>query len=96
MIIDKIHVESVAIFKPENDPPIRADSHREKALPFPLEAVQAKDRQVHALNLLRRVQSGENEPNSLQHIRRQFTAVVVLKKPPQAFVPEGLYHQKPL
>ncbi len=96
MIIDKIDVESVAIFKPENDPPIRADSHREKALPFPLEVMQAKGRQVHAFNLLRRVQGGKNEPNSLQHIRRQFTAFVILKEPPQSFVPEGLYHQQPL
>jgi hypothetical protein len=96
MIIDKIHVESVAIFKPKNDPPIGADSHRIKTLPFPLETVQAKGRQVHALNLRRRLQGGKNESNSLQHLRRQLTAVVIRKEQSQAFVPKSRYYYQSL
>lgn len=92
MIIDKIHVESVAIFKPENDPPMRADSHRIKTLPFPFETVQAEGWQVNALNLLHRLQGGKNESNALQHLRRQLTAVVIRKEQPHAFVPKSRYH----
>jgi hypothetical protein len=62
MVIDKIHVESVSIFKLENNPPVRADSHREKAPQLSLEDVQAESRHVHAFNLLRGVQGRENEP----------------------------------
>jgi hypothetical protein len=50
MIIDKIHVESVSIFKPENNPPIGADGNGVTAFQLPLRGMQAKSRQIHTLN----------------------------------------------
>ena len=69
MVINKIHVESVSVFKAKNNPPIRADSHREKAFQITLEDMQAEGRHVHALYLLRCVQGRENKTDSIQQIR---------------------------
>lgn len=93
MVIDKVHVESVPAFKPENNPPVRADSRRKKAFQLTSEAVQAESRHVHAFNLLCGVQGRKNEVYPLQHVRRQFAAVVILEEPPQTFVPKGFYHE---
>ena len=70
MVIYKIHVESITIFKPENDPPIRADSHREKAFQLAFKDMQTKGRHVHAFDLLRGVQGREDKPYTVHHIRR--------------------------
>jgi hypothetical protein len=80
VVIDKIHAESVSIFKTKSDPPIGADSDRVTAFQIPFEGMQAKGREVHAFNLLCRMQGLENEAEPRQHFVRQSAAVIVLKK----------------
>jgi hypothetical protein len=41
--------------------------------------VQAKSRNIHGLNGLGGVQSGENQPYPRHHIRRQLAAIIMLK-----------------
>jgi hypothetical protein len=93
MVIHKINVESVAIFKTKNDPPVCPNSHREKSLQPSLERVQTKGWHIHALNLWRSIQRRENEPEPLQHVRRQFAAIVMLEQSLQAFVAKVFNHK---
>jgi hypothetical protein len=92
MVINKINIEGFAAFKPKNNPPIGADGNGEKALQFSFKGVQTKSRNIHGLNCLGGVQSGENQPYPRYHIRRQLAAVVMLKQSLQAFVPKVPNH----
>jgi hypothetical protein len=90
MVVEKTHVEGISIFKAENDPPIGADRDSEKTFQIPLEGMQSKGRQVHALKLFRRVQGRKNDPDPSQHVRWQLAAFIALKQPLQSFVAKAL------
>jgi hypothetical protein len=92
MVVDKIHIESISIFKAEDDPPIGADRDREETFQIPLKMMQTKGRQVHALDLFRRVQRGKNDSDPRQHVRWQPAAFIALKQSLQSFVAKALDH----
>jgi len=88
MVINKINIKSLGAFKPKNNPPIGPDGNGEKPLQFSFQGVQTKRRNIHGFNGLGGVQGGENQPYPRHHIRRQLAAIVMLKQPLQAFMPE--------
>ena len=90
MVVDEIHVESISIFKAENDPPIGADRDSEKTFQIPLEGMQSKGRQVHTLKLFRRVQGRKNDPDPSQHVRWQFATFIAIEQSLQSFVAKAL------
>jgi len=92
MVIDKIDVESLSVFKAKNDPPIGADSYRVKTFQLSLQRMQPKRWDVHPFNFLRGMEGGQNKRNARQHVLGHFAAVVILEETPQSFVLEAFYH----
>ena len=60
MIVDKIDIEGVSAFKPEDDPPVAAHTHGPEASEFAGQRVQNEPRQVYVFDTLCRMQPEEN------------------------------------
>ena len=62
------------------------DRYRKEALHVTLEPMQAKCWHVYSFKGGRRLQGRKNKPDPVQHIRRQFLAVILLERELQAFM----------
>jgi len=64
----------------------------QKPFNLPLRGVKPEGRHVYAVDTSRRMQDAEDEHNPFCHVGRHLAAVIVLEKPPQAFVPKAQDH----
>ena len=89
MVVDKVDVRRVARFKPEDNPPVRADRHSPIAFEVSLQLVQSKRWLVEVVDRACCFKGGEDEPDSLNEVRAKLAAVVLLEKAFQAFMFEA-------
>ena len=60
MIVHKINIKRVSIFKAKHDPPVAGDSNAPMPFPFPAQGVKAIPRQVEIRRVMRLVQVRKN------------------------------------
>ena len=93
MIVHKINVTRVAVFKTEDHTVIGPDSHGMESLHAALERVKAEAGEIHVLRRSGTAEDGENVFDLLNVIGADPLTVAVLEKAFQALVPETLYHE---
>ncbi len=54
--------------------------------------MKTKSGEIHAFDLFRRMQNGQDKSKPRQHFRWQLAAVIAFEKSLQSFVAEGFYH----
>jgi hypothetical protein len=86
MIIDKVHIRRLVAFKPEDNPPVRADRHSPIALEVSLQSAQSERRLVEVVDRACVLKSGEDEPDLIDHVSGEPAAIVLLEKALQAIM----------
>jgi hypothetical protein len=80
VVVRQINIESVAIFKAKNNPPVGAHDNRPKALEVTDEGMQAQSRKVHVFDPLRRIQKAENIFDPLNVFRAYTFSITVVEE----------------
>lgn len=95
MVIDQIHIPSVAIFQPEDHPPIRPDGHAPEIPHFALQGMQLKAWQIHIARPSGPAQDRQNIFDFLDLIGTNSLGFALLVQPLQPLMTETL-NQKTL
>ena len=92
MIVDEIDIERLAITKAKDDAPIRPHRDGPKSFKRALERMKPQARAIHPLYRRCGIERGKDIPSALDHVRRQFAAIIILEEPLKSFVAEALDH----
>ena len=93
MVVDEIDVEGVAVFEPENQPPVSGDGHAPRTFQLTLQRMQTPaGEQRDVGRLLGRIDGGENVGDLLRLIRRQSGGVIRFKEAPKLLALEASDH----
>jgi len=92
VIVDEIHVLAGAVLKAEDNPPVRPDSDRVKALAVALHSVKAQRREIDVRQALGNRKNRENVLDALDMVGIDPAPVAALVQPLQPLMPEAFNH----
>jgi hypothetical protein len=92
MVIDKIDIESIPVFEPEDNPPIGADRDCPISFQITLERVKPKARPFHIPDVNCDIQQPQNVLDLIDMLWAHTPCATFLEQPLKAFVPEALDH----
>jgi hypothetical protein len=92
VVVRQINVESIAIFKAKNDPPVGAHNNRPKAFKIANERMQAQSRKVHVVDPFGCIQKAENIVDPLDVLCAYAFSIAVIEKTLKAFVAKADDH----
>ena len=92
MVVHEIHIMDAAVFKTENNPPIRPNRHGPKSSPIPFERMQPVTGQVHFAHLIRFIETGEYTLNLVHGIRWKLAALALTIQPFQSTMAKAADH----
>ncbi len=81
MIVGKLHIVGVAVFKAEDNPPVGAHGNAPVSLPVAFERMQAVSGKIQILGTHGVVQNGQNLADGLDQIRPDQAPVVFPVEP---------------
>lgn len=78
MVINKLDIEGIAVFKPEYDPPVSTNRHRPETSPIAFEGVETIAGKVKGLRGACGIKNRKNLFNLLQKVWPDLTSVPLL------------------
>jgi len=84
VVVNQLNVTSVAVVKPEDTPPVRADGHCPVPLEVAFEPMQAIPGKVKSPGRRRHIENGENSLNGLHEVGADSAPVALLVEPSQS------------
>ena len=92
MVIHQVYVEGVALFKPENHPPLSADPDGPESGKLASQGMKNKTRGIHIADFLCAMESGQNPPESTCELLGNPASVTRCEKPLKPPMPKALNH----
>jgi len=92
MIIDKIDVTGISFMKPKNNAPIRSYRNRPKSFKIAFQRMKPEGRLIHFFNPVGNRQNRQNESNTGDMLRIEFTAIIPFMQKLQPLMPNASYH----
>jgi hypothetical protein len=96
MIVDEIDIECPAILEAKYNAPVGADGNGPESFEITRQLVQPEHRLVHAFDLMRSMQGGQDGPDLDDMLRIDAADVVILEEAPQPLVLEAADHIPPV
>jgi hypothetical protein len=92
MVVFERDIARIAILEPEGETPIRPHQNSPLALAVAFELMETKARTIESFNRQGALKRRQKDCDPLDHVGRQFAAIIILVKPLQASVPKAPDH----